>query len=95
MENTPLCSGAFHQRGPEDGIYLPILDEVLMFVYGLKLLLHFDLRGQPGVEDELSEISFVDQVLEVPSEGAIVHCVVAPPIVKGIVVSRSRSLPVL
>ena len=58
-----------------------------MFVYGLELPLHSDLRGHSGVEDELSEISFIDLFLKVPSEGVVVHCEVTYLIMKGVVVS--------
>ena len=66
---------------PEDGIYLFVLDEgdTLVFVYSLGLLQHSDLRGQFGVEDELSEISLIDHFLKVSSKGAIVYCEVTLP----------------
>jgi len=48
-----------------------------------------------GVEDELSEISFIDQVMKVLSEGATVKCEAAHPILEGTVVSRSRFLQIL
>jgi len=54
-----------------------------------------NLRGLFAVEDELSDILFIDQVLKVLSEGATVHCEVAIPIVESTVVSGPRSLRVL
>ena len=49
--------------------------------------MHSDLRGHSRVDDELSEISFIDLFLKVLSEGVIVYCEVTHLIMKGIVVS--------
>ena len=59
-----------------------------MLVYGLGLPLHSNLRGQSGVENELLEVPFIDQVLKVPSKGSAVHCEVAYLFVEGTMVSR-------
>ena len=61
-----------------------------MFIRGLRLPLHLNLRGQSGVENELLEIPFIDQVLKVSEEDSRVHCEVASPFVEDIIVSRSR-----
>jgi len=60
----PLSGGA------EDRIHLPILDEEAVGLdvsWGLPLYL--SLRRQCQVEDELSKISLINQVLEVSLEG--------------------------
>ena len=72
--------------------YLPVLNKgaARMLVYGLGLPLYSNLQGQFRVENELSELSFVDQVLKVSSEGSAIHYELAPPFVEGTIVSRSR-----
>ena len=78
---------------PEDGIHLPILDEVTAwaFVHGLWLPLYPNLRELYEVKDELSEVTLIDQFLKVLSEGATVHREVAASVVESTVVSRSVS----
>ena len=66
-----------------------------VFIYSLELPLHSNLRRLSTVKDELSEISFFDQVLKVPSEGVTIHCEVDPSTIEGAVVSGFRSLWVL
>jgi len=61
-----------------------------MLVYGLELPLHSNLQGQFRIENELSKVSFVDQVVKVLSDGSAIHCEVALPFVEGAVVSRSK-----
>ena len=51
------------------------------FVYGLKLPLYSIFRGLFRVEDEFLEISFIDQVLKVLSEGTTVNCEAAHPVI--------------
>ena len=72
-------------------IYLPVIDEsvVSVFVWGLGLPLHSNLRGLSGVKDELSEVFFINQILKVPSEGETIHCEVSPSIVKDTILFRS------
>ena len=61
-----------------------------MFIGSPELPLHPNLRGQSGVEDELSEISLIYQILKVSLESSTVHCAVAYPFVEGATVRRSR-----
>ena len=91
--NGPLFSGgAFCRRVFEDSVHLPVLNEGVVrgFTCNLGLPLYPNFLGQSGVEHELSEISFIDQVLKMSSEGSTVHCEVAPPFMEGTVVSRSK-----
>jgi len=64
-------------------------------VHDLGQSLPSNLLGQSRVEDELSEIFFIEQLLKVPSEGATFHREVAPPVIEGTIVFNSRSLWVL
>ena len=62
VDGASLRGSAFYWKGPTDGIYLPVLDESAASrpVHGLGQSLYSDLQGQSGVEDEFSEISFID-----------------------------------
>jgi len=97
VDGSSLCRGVFYRRDPEDGIHLLVLDEGIasVFIYGFWLLLCFNLRGYSDFEDEFLEISFANQFLKVPSEGATIHYEVAPLVMEGAVVSGSRSRRVL
>jgi len=68
-------SGTFHRRVPKDSVHFPVLDEYAarVFIGGLDLSLHPNLWGQSGVEDEISEVSFIYQVPKVFSECSAVH----------------------
>ena len=61
-----------------------------MLVYGLGLPLPSNPQGQSRVENEFSEVSFVDQVPKVPSEGSTIHYEITSPFTEGTIVSRSR-----
>ena len=64
-----LHCGALYRSSAEDAIHLPVLDEgttcltVLWWVFPL----YFSLRGLSRFEDELSEISLINEILEVSS----------------------------
>jgi len=57
--------------------------------------LYLSLRRLSRVEDELSEISLINQVLEVSSEDSALDGRVTHPVVEGVVLLRSWSLRVL
>jgi len=92
-----LRCDALYRGGVEDGIYLPVLDEgtacltVLWWVFPL----YFSLRGLSRVEDELLEISLINQILEVSSEGPTFDGGMTHPIVEGALIPGSGSLQVL
>jgi len=57
--------------------------------------LYFHLRGLSWVEDELSEISLINQILEVPSQGPTFDGGMAHPVMEGALVLESVFLRVL
>ena len=82
--------GALYQGDVDDGIHLPVLDEgatcltVLWWVFSL----YFSLRGLSRVEDELSEISLINQILEV-SEGPAFDDGITHPVMEGAIIQDS------
>ena len=57
--------------------------------------LYFSLRDLSRVEDELSEISLINQILEVSSEGPTFDSEMTHPVMEGAVILESGSLWVL
>ena len=57
--------------------------------------MYFSLRRLSRVEDELSEISLIDQILKVSSESPAFNGGMTYPIVEGAVIPGSGSLRVL
>ena len=55
------------------------------------LLLHLDLQGLSGVEDELLEIPIINELLELISELSTIDCTVACPVMESTVVSGSEA----
>jgi len=96
VDGPLLSGGAFHKGVSEDSIHFPVLDKgaTRVFIRGPGLPLYPNLRGQFRIEDELSEISFIDQVLQVLSESSAVHCAVDPPFMEGTIVPRTRPFQV-
>ena len=68
VDGSLFIGGTLYLEVYEDGIYFPILDEstARVFDWGLGLPLHPNLQRQSGVENELPEVSLVDQVLQMP-----------------------------
>ena len=68
IEGPLLVGGTLYRGVSKDGIYFSILDggTARIFGWSLGLPLHPSLQRQSGVEYELSEVSLVDQVLQVP-----------------------------
>ena len=71
------------RRGVEDGVNLPILDDLALRLGSFRGDLHFDFRRLPGIEDELSEISSIHQLLKLSPEGTTVHDVVSHTVMEG------------
>ena len=61
IDGLLLSGGAFHRGVPEDSVHFPVLDEstARVFIRGPELPLYPNLREQSGVEDKLSEVSFI------------------------------------
>ena len=61
-----LVGGTLYRGVSEDGVYFLILNEstARVFCWGLGLPLHPKLQRQSGVDNELPEVSLVDQVLQ-------------------------------
>ena len=57
--------------------------------------MHVNLRGLSRVEDELSEISLINQILKISSKGSTVDVEMAHPVMEDAVLPRSGSLRVL
>jgi len=81
IDGPSLHGDAFYERGLEDGVYLQVLDEgdASVLIYDLRLLSHFNLRGQSEIEDEFPVISFIDQSLKLSSKVVTVYCEVTIP----------------
>jgi len=85
INDPSLRCGTLYRGGVEDGIHLLVLDEgvVCLTILWWEFSLHFNLRGLSRVKDELSEISLINQILEVSSEGPIVDGEMAHPVMEG------------
>ena len=89
-----LRCGALYRSNTEDAIHLPVLDEgatcltVLWWVFPL----YFSLQGLSQFEDELSEISLINQILYLLLEGPIFDGGMTHPVMKGAVITGSGSL---
>jgi len=59
-----------------------------------RALLHFSLRGLPGVEDKLLEIVLFHQLLELSPKRTTVHGTMAYTVMESAILSGSRSLRV-
>ena len=92
INGPSLCYGALYQGGAEDDIHLLVLYEgaVLWWVFPL----YFSLRGLSPVEDELSEISLINQILEVSSESLAFDGEMTHPVIED-VIPGSGSIRVL
>ena len=89
--------GALYREGVKDGIHLPVLDEGVACLIVLRWVfpLYFKLLGLLRIADELSEISLINQFLEVSTEGPTFDGGMTHPVMKGAVIPRSGSLRVL
>ena len=64
VDDLLFGGGAFYRGSAKDGVYFLILDESLveltLLLQGLgDFLMHFGLRGLPGIENKLLEIPSV------------------------------------
>ena len=91
-----LRCGALYQGGAEDSVYLPVLDECVVCLTVLWSEFRCTLISESCLGLRMnSQRYLINQILEMPSEGATVDCEMAHPVMKGIVIPESRSLRIL